>query len=136
MPKSILAGMIFRDHRMIIPHGDDCFQPHDNAYFIGIPEEIEKFSQNFVQRDARKLHRVMIIGAGRAGRYLAPMLEKQGVYRVQTKKSFPLSFPNTTMPQGRLTPSATMHILIIPDTGTSKYCKSFSFSYEHFIFCP
>ena len=78
-PKGVLAGMIFRDHRMIIPHGDDCLLPHDNAYFIGIPEEIEKFSQTFVQRDARKLHRVIIIGAGRAGRALAPMLEKQGV---------------------------------------------------------
>ena len=62
-PKGVLAGMIFRDHRMIIPHGDDCLLPHDNAYFIGIPEEIEKFSQTFVQRDARKLHRVIIIGA-------------------------------------------------------------------------
>lgn len=80
MPKGVLAGLISRDHHMIIPHGDDCLLPHDNAYFIGVPEEIEKFSQNFVQRDARKLHRVMIIGAGRAGRYLAPMLEKQGVY--------------------------------------------------------
>ena len=38
---------------------------------FGIPEEIEKFSQSFVQRDARKLHRVLIIGAGRAGRALA-----------------------------------------------------------------
>lgn len=79
IPKSILAAMIFRDHRMIIPHGDDCLLPHDNAYFIGIPEEIEKFSQNFVQRDARKLHRVLIIGAGRAGRALAKMFDKQGV---------------------------------------------------------
>lgn len=80
LPKGVLAGMIFRDHRMIIPHGDDCLLPHDNAYFIGIPEEIEKFSKNFVQRDARKLHRVVIIGAGRAGRALAPMLERQGVH--------------------------------------------------------
>ena len=31
MPKAILAGMIFRDHRMIIPHGDDVFLPGDNA---------------------------------------------------------------------------------------------------------
>ena len=79
MPKSILAGMIFRDHRMIIPHGDDCLLPHDNAYFIGNPKDIEKFSENFAQRDARKLRRVMIIGAGRTGRFLAPMLDKQGV---------------------------------------------------------
>ncbi|SFT68688.1 trk system potassium uptake protein TrkA [Selenomonas sp. GACV-9] len=80
LPKGVLAGMIFRDHRMIIPHGDDCLLPHDNAYFIGIPEEIEKFSQSFVQRDARKLHRVLIIGAGRAGRSLAAMFDKQDVH--------------------------------------------------------
>ena len=79
LPPGVLAGMIFRDHRMIIPHGDDSLQPHDNAYFIGIPEEIEKFSLNFVQRNARKLHRVMIIGAGRTGRLLAESFDKQGV---------------------------------------------------------
>ena len=79
MPQSILAAMIFRDHRMIIPHGDDCLLPHDNAYFIGNPRDIERFSENFSQRDARKLRRVLIIGAGRAGRFLAPMLDKQDV---------------------------------------------------------
>jgi trk system potassium uptake protein TrkA len=80
MPKGVLAGMIFRDHRMIIPHGDDCLKRHDNAYFIGVPEAVQKFSENFVQRDAHKLHRVLIIGAGRTGRALAVLLEQQGVY--------------------------------------------------------
>ncbi len=79
MPKAILAGMIFRDHRMIIPHGDDCLLPHDNAYFIGDPTEIEKFSETFVQRDARRLEHVMLIGAGRTGRFLAKMLDEVGV---------------------------------------------------------
>ena len=79
MPKAILAGMIFRDHRMIIPHGDDCLLPHDNAYFIGDPAEIEKFSETFVHRDARKLEHVMIIGAGRTGRFLAKMLDDADV---------------------------------------------------------
>jgi len=79
MPKAILAGMIFRDHRMIIPHGDDCLLPHDNAYFIGDPTEIEKFSETFVHRDARKLEHVMIIGAGRTGRFLAKMLDEADV---------------------------------------------------------
>ncbi len=80
LPEGVLAGMILRDHRMIIPHGDDRLMVHDNAYFIGIPEAIETFSTNLVQRDARKLHRVMIIGAGRIGRALAQMLSLQGVY--------------------------------------------------------
>ena len=79
IPPSILAGMIFRDHRMIIPHGDDKLLPHDNSYFIGDPQAIEKFSANFVQRDTSKVERVIIIGAGRTGRFLAPMLDKQGV---------------------------------------------------------
>ena len=38
------------------------------------------FSQKLVQRDARKLHRVLIIGAGRAGRALAQQLDDQGVH--------------------------------------------------------
>ena len=79
MPKAVLAGMIFRDQRMIIPHGDDCLLPHDNAYFIGDPVEIQKFSQTFVHRDARRLEHVMIIGAGRTGRFLGKMLDEADV---------------------------------------------------------
>ena len=79
MPPSILAGMIFRDHRMIIPHGDDCLFPRDNAYFIGDPKAIEKFSKNFVPSDTKMVERVIIIGAGRTGRFLAPMLDKEGI---------------------------------------------------------
>ncbi len=79
LPKNVLAGMIYRDHRMIIPHGDDCLYPHDNAYFIGDQKSIEDFSENFVRRDAKKLKRVMIIGAGRCGRFLAPMLDAEDI---------------------------------------------------------
>ena len=79
MPASVLAGMIFRDHQMIIPHGDDILKPGDNAYFIGDPAEIEKFSARFVKREARRLERLMIIGAGRTGRALATMFEPTDV---------------------------------------------------------
>jgi trk system potassium uptake protein TrkA len=64
---------------MIIPHGDDKLLPHDNAYFIGDPQAIEKFSKNFIQSDTKKVERAIIIGAGRTGRFLAPMLDQQGV---------------------------------------------------------
>ena len=80
LPQGVLAGLILRDHRMIIPHGDDSLQIHDNAYFIGFPEAIEKFSENFVHQEAKKLERVMIIGAGRIGRTLAVKLTEVGVY--------------------------------------------------------
>ena len=79
LPAGVLAAMIFRDHRMLIPHGDDSLLAHDNAYFIGMQESIDKFSRNFVRRDARKLTRVMIIGAGRTGKALALLMDKQKV---------------------------------------------------------
>ena len=79
LPPGVLAGLIFRDHQMIIPHGEDSFQVDDNAYFIGFPDAIEQFSSNFVQQDSRKLERVMIIGAGRIARTLAVMLINAGV---------------------------------------------------------
>ena len=79
LPEGVLAGLIYRDNQMIIPHGDDALKVDDNAYFIGFPDAIEKFSTNFVRRNSRKLERVMIIGAGRIGRTLAVMLEKAGV---------------------------------------------------------
>ena len=78
-PEGVLAGLIFRDHQMIIPHGDDELKVHDNAYFIGFPDAIEKFSSNFVQRNSKKLERVMIIGAGRIARTLSVMLINAGV---------------------------------------------------------
>ena len=80
LPAGVLAGLIFRDRRMIIPHGDDVFKIGDNAYFIGFPDAIEKFSSKFVRQDSKRLERVMIIGAGRIGRTLAVMLGKVGVY--------------------------------------------------------
>ena len=68
LPGNILIAMIFRKHRMIIPHGDDVLEPGDNVYFVGSQEVYDK------------LERVLLIGAGRAGRMLAQMLEKQGVF--------------------------------------------------------
>ncbi len=79
LPKSILAAMIFRDHQMIIPHGNDCLLPFDNVYFIGAPEEIQKFSHGMAHSSTKKIRKALIIGAGRTGQALAPLLEKDGV---------------------------------------------------------
>lgn len=79
LPGGILIAMIFRKHRMIIPHGEDVLEPGDNVYFVGSLEVIKKFEENFEAR-YEKLERVLVIGAGRAGRLLAQMLEKKGVF--------------------------------------------------------
>lgn len=80
LPQDVLAGLIFRNNRMIIPHGDDYLLPNDNTFFVGAPGEIEKFSKHFVGTGIKAPERVMIIGAGRTGRTLAKMLDKQGVH--------------------------------------------------------
>ena len=79
MPTTIMAAMIFRGQRMILPHGDDSFQPGDNAYFIGLTQDIDNFSKNLVERNNSKLNKVTIVGAGRMGRFVATMLDKQHV---------------------------------------------------------
>ncbi len=79
LPKQILAAMIFRNHQMIIPHGDDRFQAHDNVYFVGSKDVISDFEKRF-SNTLTKIERVLIIGAGRTGRFLAPLLEKQGLF--------------------------------------------------------
>lgn len=78
IPKDILMAMVFRRHQMIIPHGNDFVIPGDNVYFVGKQEAIRSFENSF-SNTYEKLERVLIIGAGRTGRFLAPMLESQGI---------------------------------------------------------
>ncbi len=79
IPKDILVAMLFRKHKMIIPRGDDLLLPGDNVYFVGRHDVIRGFENNF-SNTYEKIKRALIIGAGRTGRFLAPMLEKQGLF--------------------------------------------------------
>ncbi len=78
IPDDILVAMLFRKHRMIIPSGHDRLLPGDNVYFVGKHEAIKEFEKKFTNT-YEKLEKVLIIGAGRTGRFLAPMLEKKGL---------------------------------------------------------
>ena len=78
IPNDILVAMLFRKHKMIIPRGNDILLPGDNVYFVGKQEAILQFEKNFTNT-YEKLEKALIIGAGRTGRFLAPMLEKQGL---------------------------------------------------------
>ena len=78
-PKDILVAMAFRRQRMIIPRGDTVLQPNDNVYFVGMNDAINEFEKTFVRTNDKKIEKVMIVGAGRTGRFLAPALEKQGL---------------------------------------------------------
>ena len=78
IPKDILVAMLFRKHKMIIPRGNDVLLPGDNVYFVGKQEAILAFEQQFTNT-YEKLEKALIIGAGRTGRFLAPMLVKKGL---------------------------------------------------------
>lgn len=77
-PKDILVSMVFRRQKMIIPRGDDVLMPNDNVYFVGKRDAIAEFSEEF-NDTYDKVEKVMIIGAGRTARFLAPRLEKHGL---------------------------------------------------------
>jgi len=76
---NMLIAVLFREGNMIIPHGDDMLMTGDNVYFVGAAESINRLEQHFNLRYP-KLGRAMILGAGRTGRFLAPLLEQQGVF--------------------------------------------------------
>ncbi|MDU4961944.1 MAG: Trk system potassium transporter TrkA [Sporomusaceae bacterium] len=78
LPKEILIAGIMRVNHMIIPHGDDMLLPHDCVFFVGEYEAISQFAKKFVV-ERSKVERVLIIGAGRIGKYLALLLEKSGM---------------------------------------------------------
>lgn len=79
LPPSVLIALILRDHHMIIPHGNDHLLPLDNVYFLGNPESLEKLSLHSSAKYQRRTKKALIIGAGRTGQALAPMLERQGI---------------------------------------------------------
>lgn len=79
LPPSVLIALILRDHHMIIPHGNDRLLPLDNVYFLGNPESLEKLSLHSSAKYQRRTKKSLIIGAGRTGQALAPMLERQGI---------------------------------------------------------
>ncbi|NMA69438.1 MAG: Trk system potassium transporter TrkA [Desulfitobacterium sp.] len=78
LPPHILVAGILRNEKMLIPHGSDMILPNDCVFFVGETSAIKRFGEEFTIRKS-KVERVMIIGAGRIGRHLALLLEKEGI---------------------------------------------------------
>lgn len=78
LPDSVLAALILRRSRVLIPHGGDVFQSGDLVYFVGMADAISEFSGSF-HEVYEKPRRVLMIGAGRTGQVVAPLLEKHGM---------------------------------------------------------
>ena len=77
-PNMLIVG-ISRKGKMIIPHGDDTILADDSLYIIGEKEPIFKLnSKVHVNVKYTNVQRVMIIGGGKTGYYLASRLSEFG----------------------------------------------------------
>lgn len=78
LPNMLIAA-ISRNGKVIIPHGDDVIKPGDSLYVIGEKDQIIKLN-DMVHEHGKytNLQKVMIIGGGKTGFYLAEMLSEFG----------------------------------------------------------
>ncbi|HWQ76731.1 MAG TPA: Trk system potassium transporter TrkA [Syntrophomonas sp.] len=72
VPFNIVA--IVREHRTLVPGGDDIFQLHDRINIVARTAEMLEVEKALSFR-TRRIERVTILGGGRTGCYLAQMLE-------------------------------------------------------------
>ena len=80
---SVLPGMlavgISRNGKVIIPHGDDVIKSDDSLYVVGEKEPIQALSKKVHERGKyTDLQKVMIMGGGKTGFYLAEKLSDYG----------------------------------------------------------
>ena len=80
---SVLPGMlvvaISRNGKVIIPHGSDVIKSEDFLYVVGEKEPIQKLNKKVHERGKyTDLQKVMILGGGKTGFYLARMLAEFG----------------------------------------------------------
>ena len=72
---SLLFCAVDRDGEVIIPNGDFVPQTDDKVYMIGRPTGLTHFFR-LLGRHTSKVNRVLIVGGGKIGKYLAALLLK------------------------------------------------------------
>ena len=70
-----IVSALFRDAEVIIPHGEDTIEGNDHLVVIGKPASMKEVRDMFGEK-AGKRSKVMIIGGGVVGFYLAKMVAK------------------------------------------------------------
>ncbi|MEA1985531.1 MAG: Trk system potassium transporter TrkA [Euryarchaeota archaeon] len=75
MSECCIVSALFRDTGIIIPHGDDIIKANDHIVIIGEPKSMHNIV-NMFGKASRRRSRIMIIGGGVVGFYLAKLLSK------------------------------------------------------------
>ncbi|MBQ0005538.1 MAG: Trk system potassium transporter TrkA [Clostridiales bacterium] len=80
-PDILIVG-ISRHGKLIIPHGDDVIQSGDGVFVLGEKSKMIELSKKILVKHHRvpEAHKVMIVGGGRTGYYLAKRLSEYGAY--------------------------------------------------------
>ncbi|MCI5687967.1 MAG: Trk system potassium transporter TrkA [Emergencia sp.] len=87
MPNMLIAA-ISRNGKVIIPHGDDEIREKDYLYVIGEKDQIIELNKRVHEKGKyTNLQKVMIIGGGKTGFYLAEKLSEFGVAVKLVEKS-------------------------------------------------
>ena len=77
---NMLIVAISRNGKIIIPHGTTTIESHDTLYVIGERLEIQELHNRVYERGKyTNLQKVMIIGGGKTGYYLAEKLAEFGI---------------------------------------------------------
>jgi trk system potassium uptake protein TrkA len=79
LPQGTLVVAIVRDGQLIVPGGNDALHVGDDAYVVGISDQMAEVERVFGRRRRQFTRKVIIVGGGSIGLYLARSLEKEGV---------------------------------------------------------
>ena len=75
LPECCIVSALFRDNEVIIPHGDDTIEANDHMVVIGKPDSMKNIREMFGEVVGYR-SKIMIIGGGVVGFYLAKLIEK------------------------------------------------------------
>ncbi len=78
---NMLVVAISRNGKVIIPHGGDVIGEEDCLYVVGEKEDIQELSKKVLEKKGKytDLQKVMIMGGGKTGFYLARELAEFGI---------------------------------------------------------
>ena len=77
LSETLVVG-ISRHGQVIIPHGNDIIQENDIIYLVGEKKAMLEYAKKFTRKRGRDAQKIMIVGGGRTGFFLAQKLSEYG----------------------------------------------------------